>query len=151
MDLQQQRRRLVELRRRLEGRNVEDYRENLKDSVQELSVVDNHPADVATEDYLDNLEASFQENNELLLRKIEEAIARLDGGEYQRCAQCGEKIPKARLLALPYATTCLGCARRQQDDPGFSHSYPLRGEFSWPRFRDYGTSAGDSELPPPEL
>jgi RNA polymerase-binding transcription factor DksA len=40
---------------------------------------------------------------------VEAALARVDSGNYGRCASCGEKIPSARLEAMPAATVCVTC------------------------------------------
>ena len=42
---------------------------------------------------------------------VRDALARLDDGTYGDCETCGARISPARLEALPYATTCLSCAR----------------------------------------
>ena len=42
---------------------------------------------------------------------IQAAIRRMDEGTYGFCAGCGEPIAPARLRALPFATTCIDCAR----------------------------------------
>jgi DnaK suppressor protein len=44
-----------------------------------------------------------------LLRQIEEALRRLDKGEYGICANCEEEIGAKRLRALPWAQFCLTC------------------------------------------
>lgn len=44
-----------------------------------------------------------------LLRQIEEALRRLDKGEYGICANCEEEIGPKRLRALPWAQFCLKC------------------------------------------
>ncbi|MDD4658438.1 MAG: TraR/DksA C4-type zinc finger protein [Eubacteriales bacterium] len=150
MDLQQQRRRLTEMQGQLEKRSNEEYRENLRDYHHELSVTDNHPADVASEDYLRNLDASFQENDQLLLEKIQKALVRIDHGEYEDCTECGAKIDPKRLEALPYAATCAECANREAADPGKSRSYPDEGDFTWPKFNQYGTASGAGEQPRPD-
>ena len=46
------------------------------------------------------------------LREIEAAEQRLRSGTYGGCARCGEPIPADRLVALPTARHCLGCAAR---------------------------------------
>jgi RNA polymerase-binding protein DksA len=46
------------------------------------------------------------------LRKVEEAIARLDVGSYGKCQNCGRPIGAGRLAARPTATTCITCAGR---------------------------------------
>jgi DnaK suppressor protein len=43
------------------------------------------------------------------LRQIEEALRRLDKGEYGICENCEEKIGPKRLRAIPWAQFCLKC------------------------------------------
>jgi DnaK suppressor protein len=45
------------------------------------------------------------------LREIEEALERIDQGDYGRCEACEEWIPKARLSAVPHARHCVACQR----------------------------------------
>ena len=44
-----------------------------------------------------------------LLEKIELALQRLEEGNYDICAECGGKIPIARLRAKPAASLCIEC------------------------------------------
>jgi RNA polymerase-binding transcription factor DksA len=44
------------------------------------------------------------------LAELEDALERLEGGEYGRCEQCGQPIAPERLAVRPAATTCVGCA-----------------------------------------
>lgn len=44
------------------------------------------------------------------IAQIKHALHQIDEGTYGICTKCGEKIPKARLKAIPYATNCTGCA-----------------------------------------
>jgi len=48
------------------------------------------------------------------IRHIDAALARIEEGSYGECASCGEDIAEARLEAVPYAVTCIDCARGQQ-------------------------------------
>ncbi|MDQ0036885.1 DnaK suppressor protein [Variovorax boronicumulans] len=43
------------------------------------------------------------------LEEIEHAIARLASGRYGICEDCGDEIPRARLLAQPTAIRCMAC------------------------------------------
>jgi len=43
------------------------------------------------------------------LREIDEALRRLDNGEYGTCANCEEEIGAKRLRAVPWAQFCLMC------------------------------------------
>lgn len=64
--------------------------------------------------------ATQTEDNEVLdqigeaadveIAQIEEALQRLQTGEYGKCSACGRKISAERLDALPYTTKCMGCA-----------------------------------------
>jgi DnaK suppressor protein len=43
------------------------------------------------------------------LKKIDTALRRIGEGTYGECFECGEKIPEARLRALPFAVRCRDC------------------------------------------
>lgn len=55
------------------------------------------------------------------LRQIQEALDRLQAGEYGVCLFCEEPIPAKRLQALPWAKYCVKCqeiiAEEAEDDP----------------------------------
>ncbi|QSQ28522.1 TraR/DksA C4-type zinc finger protein [Pyxidicoccus parkwayensis] len=44
------------------------------------------------------------------LDDIEEALARIDEGEFGRCARCGGAIGRHRLRAVPEARHCITCS-----------------------------------------
>lgn len=95
--------------------------EGLRDSTQELSVIDNHPADVASENYERSKDISLHEKNQLVLKKVEEALDKLESGRYGRCENCAREIPEDRLDAVPYAEFCLECKKESE---GVPHDYP---------------------------
>ncbi len=70
---------------------------------QELSQVDQHPADSGTElfqrEYDEGLVTPLREE----LAAIERAEARLEDGTYGVSVESGEPIPDARLEAMPWA------------------------------------------------
>ncbi len=67
-------------------------------------------------------QASERENDEVLeslghssasdLIQINNALKRINSGEYFTCSNCGEAIPAARLELLPFATSCVNCAEK---------------------------------------
>jgi DnaK suppressor protein len=46
------------------------------------------------------------------LNHLEDALLRIDKGEYGRCTICGKLIEKERLEAVPHAQQCLQCKLR---------------------------------------
>ena len=48
------------------------------------------------------------------LNYLEDALQRIEKGEYGRCETCGKLIEKERLEAVPHARQCLDCKLRSQ-------------------------------------
>ena len=48
------------------------------------------------------------------IAQIGSALTKMDEGGYGKCDICGEDIPWSRLEAVPYATTCIECKRKQE-------------------------------------
>lgn len=73
------------------------------------------PSDVI--DTGEDSEADVQEDIEFALiqmkaetlSRIDEALVRLEGGEYGYCSECGDGISENRLRALPFAVRCHSC------------------------------------------
>jgi DnaK suppressor protein len=57
--------------------------------------------------------ALLQMRAETLVR-INEALGRLDAGEYGSCCECAGEIPERRLRAQPFAVRCLPCEERRE-------------------------------------
>ena len=67
------------------------------------------PADMAANAYTKELLISMSDNDRNLLGLIDEALARVESGEYGECVNCGEPIQEKRLNAVPWARYCLRC------------------------------------------
>jgi DnaK suppressor protein len=48
------------------------------------------------------------------LRRIEEAVVRLDAGEFGYCFECEGEISEQRLRALPFAVRCTACEEQRE-------------------------------------
>src|SRR5581483_7227162 len=48
------------------------------------------------------------------LNKINDALARLEQGDYGNCFECGEEIAEKRLRALPFAVRCKECEEARE-------------------------------------
>jgi RNA polymerase-binding transcription factor DksA len=76
-----------------------------------LSNVPTHPADVGTDTFQRDLAAQLLARQRAHLGEVEAAIARLEQGEYGRCAECNAPIGRERLMAKPWASFCIDHAR----------------------------------------
>ena len=56
----------------------------------------------------------IRERESKLLSKIDEALERIDQGDYGECTSCGEQIGVKRLLARPVAEICIDCKEERE-------------------------------------
>jgi len=57
----------------------------------------------------DEVLAALDDSIRAEMERIEQALARLDRGEYGTCEHCGRLIPVRRLEALPFTSSCVEC------------------------------------------
>ncbi len=132
MDVDAARGRLSEERTRLgaireqvieeEGIGAETENEN----VAELSGMDQHQADHASDAFDRERALSLLENVEAELDDIEHALQRLDDGTYGTCEACGKPIDDARLEAVPAARFCLDDQSIVEGEARTSRQRPAR-------------------------
>jgi DnaK suppressor protein len=67
------------------------------------------PNDRATQESEFTLELRTRDRERKLIKKIDDALASLDAGEYGFCELCGVEIGVRRLEARPTATLCIDC------------------------------------------
>jgi DnaK suppressor protein len=75
---------------------------------------DQHMADTATETVDREIDYTLEEHDERLLKAIDQALARIDAGTYGVCVNCGAQIAPERLEAMPWATLCIDCKRKEE-------------------------------------
>lgn len=111
----------------MNSKDTEYFRNLLNQRIAELRLeagktVENMDEDENFPDPTDR--ASMESNRNSILRirdrerklifKIQEALQRLNDGEYGICEQCGEEIGIERLKARPVTTLCIGCKSSQE-------------------------------------
>jgi len=67
------------------------------------------PNDRATQESEFTMELRTRDRERKLIKKIDEALNKIDTGEYGYCEQCGVEIGIRRLEARPTATLCIDC------------------------------------------
>lgn len=73
-------------------------------------------------DAVESAEADIQEDLEFALvqmksetlNKVNDALSRLEQGNYGNCYDCGEEIAEKRLRALPFAVRCKDCEEARE-------------------------------------
>ena len=75
---------------------------------------DDDPADAGSASFERETAQSLSNHARRLLTQIDDALRRMDAGSYGICERCGEEIEADRLEALPYATLCMTCKRREE-------------------------------------
>lgn len=109
---------------RVSKKDVEKYRRALvakkdeisqelvknKDAGQESSDEQTQDiADKATSSYTKEFLFSLSDSERTLVQQIDQAIARIDDGNYGTCTHCGNPLMEKRLEAVPWTPYCLDC------------------------------------------
>jgi len=90
-------------------KNADATTENLRENIL---VPD--PVDRATIEEEHALELRTRDRERKLLKKVEQALARIDSGDYGWCEETGEAIGVSRLLARPTANLSLEAQERRE-------------------------------------
>jgi len=86
----------------------------IKDSTGDLSSYSYHMADQGTDNMEREMAFMFASKSGRLVYHIDEALRRMDRGEYGKCVVCGKQIGKARLEAVPHARMCIACKSAEE-------------------------------------
>ena len=74
-------------------------------------------ADKAASSYTKEFLFSKSDNERVQLQLVEEAIERLDNGDFGVCEACGENVQQKRLEAVPWTRHCIECQEKQEAGP----------------------------------
>ncbi|HJL87100.1 MAG: TraR/DksA C4-type zinc finger protein [SAR324 cluster bacterium] len=56
----------------------------------------------------------LQDREKQHLEAIEEALQRIETGEYGFCDECGDQIDQKRLMVIPLAQLCIACQQNEE-------------------------------------
>ena len=117
LDTQVFQERLLDERRRVVDAIDNIHTENpgsLGEEADETTFQDNHLGDIATATFDREMASSLEENSTHVLTEIDAALGRIEEGTYGVCKRCGNSVGEERLEALPWATLCIDCKRKQE-------------------------------------
>jgi RNA polymerase-binding protein DksA len=110
--------RLLEERKRVEAAIQylrEEHPGSLEEEIEEsVGTSDNHLADAATATLDREIDYTLGENSEQVLAEIDDALQRIEDGTFGTCRTCGQPIAPERLEAMPWATQCIDCKRKDE-------------------------------------
>ena len=101
----------------LEGMNHltnETLKKSQREASGDLSGYAYHMADMASDVYQRDFLLQLASGERELLFKIDEALKRIDEGEYGACLSCEKKISKTRLKAIPRTAYCRECQEKEE-------------------------------------
>ena len=120
-------------RRRLAPGELESFRQRLLDKRRELigdvrglqseavngrggasNAMPIHMAERGSETWEQALTLRLSESQASVLRDLDAALQRIHDGTYGVCEAAGERIPKGRLRAVPWARYCIKCASEHE-------------------------------------
>jgi DnaK suppressor protein len=102
-DIQRFKKRLEEMKRDLTSQAKSCANEVKKPD--EATGYSQHQADQGTDDFDRHINLEVTTCEFTLLKQVDRALEKIQEGTYGICDVTGEKIPKARLDAMPYANT----------------------------------------------
>jgi RNA polymerase-binding protein DksA len=118
LDFTLHRERLLALRARLQGDMTQMEDNALNKDHNKTTSMPNHMAELASGNFDQELSLSLLGSEKDALDQIDGALKRIEDGSFGECEECGMKIPKARLEAIPYAVLCVQCASQREKGHG---------------------------------
>lgn len=107
-------RRILEERREVLSREVNGRLRGVRAEHESRPHAGADFGEVADTDMQDDIEFALLEMKAETLNKVDEALVRLERGDYGYCQACGSEIAEARLRALPFAVRCQPCEARRE-------------------------------------
>ena len=115
-DLKKYKEKLLSIKNIIQGNikqlGKDSFGKSQKEASGDLSSYTLHMADMASDSYERDFAFDLVSNEQELIYLIDEALRRIDEGDYGKCQSCGKKISKARLNIVPYAALCVPCQEK---------------------------------------
>ena len=103
---------ILEDRRREIQSEVQSRMKDVRADTGQAGVVDD--VETSEADIQDEIEFALIQMKSETLNKVNDALTRLEQGDYGNCFDCGEEIAEKRLRALPFAVRCKDCEEARE-------------------------------------
>lgn len=121
------------IRQRLERTGDYGLDDAMADNIGELSMYDNHPADVASELFERGKDVALRDSDHIRLQEIDRALEAIENGSYGTCDVCHQPIAPERLEAFPTSLLCVTCKKKDEAIHP-SGGRPVEELYLWPGF-----------------
>ena len=92
----------------------ETLKKSQREASGDLSGYAYHMADMASDVSERDLSLKLAAGEREFLLQIDEALKRIEIGEYGFCVECRKKIAKTRMKAIPHAANCRSCQEKEE-------------------------------------
>lgn len=92
----------------------ENLLKSQKEAAGDLSSYSFHMADLATDSYERDLSMNLATGEQEILYAIDDALKKIEEGNYGICLECNKKIASKRLTAVPYTQYCIECQSKNE-------------------------------------
>ena len=119
----------ADLKRMLSERRREmqnDVQGRLREALSSRSKEVSDDLEHADADIQGDIEFALLQQRAEALARIEEALVRLDAGNYGFCFGCEHEISERRLRAMPFAVRCQACEERREQEQRDARQLALR-------------------------
>ncbi|MDP2912358.1 MAG: TraR/DksA family transcriptional regulator [Candidatus Omnitrophota bacterium] len=99
---------------------AKDSLKSQKESSGDLSGYSFHMADMASDSYDRELSLNIASEEQLVVYEIDEALKRIEDGNFGKCIECEKKVPLKRLNVIPYAKYCIQCKSKEEKNKKLS-------------------------------
>lgn len=96
----------------------ETLKKSQREASGDLSGYTYHMADMASDVYERDFLLQLASGERELLFKIDDALRRMEEGEFGYCLDCKKKITKTRLKAIPHTPYCRDCQEKEEKKQG---------------------------------
>ena len=106
----------TELKDQLSIIRENSFKTTMKDSSGDNSSYSLHMADQGTDAQEREKAFMFAYREGRLIYHIDEALERIDKGQFGLCSECDKPISKERLEAVPHARMCIKCKSKEETE-----------------------------------
>jgi DnaK suppressor protein len=96
-------------------REIHDKLRSLREAIPTASQDVRDAEEQSVDEFVQEVDLALMQMKSDTLRKIDQAIMRLEQGSYGRCESCEGEIAAARLRALPFAVLCRDCQEQAEE------------------------------------